>query len=57
MRYEMKPNDLVPSPTAENPRAAISFQGYHVSFGIELEKKMDSLGLRSHLDYPNADCD
>jgi hypothetical protein len=56
MNYEMRPDDPVPMPMASNPRASISFQGHHVVFGIELKKKMDSLGLPAHLDYPGSTC-
>ncbi len=57
MNYGMKPGDPVPVPTKSNPRAAISFQGHHVVFGIELKKKMDAFGVPAFLDYPGATCE
>ena len=54
MRYAMAPDAPVPVPTPSNPRAAISFQGHHVVFGLELKKKMDKLDIEANLDYPGS---
>ncbi len=54
MVYEMAPDAPVPVPTSDNPRAAISFQGHHVVFGLELKKEMDALGLEANLDHPGS---
>lgn len=54
MHYAMRPDAVVPVPTASNPRAAISFQGHHVTFGLELKKRMDKLDVESNLDYPGS---
>ncbi len=54
MHYAMTPDAPVPVPTRDNPRAAISFQGHHVVFGLELKKQMDKLGVEANLDYPGS---
>ncbi len=54
MHYAMTPRAPVPEATPDNPRAAISFQGHHVVFGLALGREMDKLAIEAHLDYPGA---
>jgi len=54
MHYAMTSDAPVPVPTASNPRAAISFQGHHVVFGLELKEKMDRVDVEVNLDYPGS---
>ena len=48
----MAPNAKVPS--QDNFKRLKGFVIHHVHLRIELKKKMDQLGLESHLKYPGA---
>ncbi len=50
MSYNMGPDDPVPS----DSRRAQNWKVHHVVFGIELKKKMESLGIEAELKYPGA---
>lgn len=49
MKYRMSPEDPVP-----DGEGARSWKVHHVSFGLALKRKMDELGLESHVDYPGG---
>lgn len=46
----MPPEAAVPS----DPDQASQWKVHHVVFGVELEKKMDALGIEADLEYPGA---
>jgi len=48
MTYAMRPDDPVPS----DPAVRGGWLIHHVSFGIELKKAADQLGVEAHLVYP-----
>jgi hypothetical protein len=50
MTYRMPPDEAVPS----DPQKARSWKVHHVVFGIELQKKMNALGIETDLHYPGA---
>jgi hypothetical protein len=50
MSYLMKPDDPVP----RDPERSRRWKVHHVVFGIELKKRMDSLGIEADLEYPGA---
>jgi hypothetical protein len=50
MSYGMRPDEAVP----DEPRAALNWKIHHVAFGVALKKKMNALGMESHLNYPGS---
>ncbi|QGJ68815.1 Hypothetical protein PBC10988_4780 [Planctomycetales bacterium 10988] len=50
MSYWMRPGDSMP----KDLKRATSWRIHHVSFGVALKEKMDSLGIESHLVHPRA---
>ena len=50
MRYGMAPSDPIPS----ERRRIQGWKVHHVSFGVQLKKMMDELGVESHLNYPGT---
>jgi len=50
MTYAMPPDAAVPT----EPRRARGWKVHHVIFGIELKKKMKTLGIEADLHYPGA---
>ncbi|MCP5110020.1 MAG: alpha/beta hydrolase [bacterium] len=50
MSYSMAPGDPIP----EDPRKASGWKVHHVTFGVELKKRMDALGMEADLKYPGA---
>ena len=51
MSYLQHPDDPVP----EDPARARSWKVHHVTFGIVLKKKLESLGIEADLHYPGAE--
>jgi pimeloyl-ACP methyl ester carboxylesterase len=49
MTYSMSPEDPLPE-----AKKLLGWQIHHVQFGVALKKKMDALGIESHLVYPGA---
>ena len=49
MSYRMAPGDPVPE-----GEGATSWKVHHVTFGLALKKKLDSVGVENHLHYPGA---
>jgi pimeloyl-ACP methyl ester carboxylesterase len=47
MTYSMSPDDPAPE-----EKKLLGWQIHHVQFGVALKKKMDALGVESHLVYP-----
>ncbi|MHC4399357.1 MAG: alpha/beta hydrolase fold domain-containing protein [Planctomycetota bacterium] len=50
MSYGMSPDAPVPS----EPERARGWKVHHVTFGVKLKEKMDSLGVEADLKYPGA---
>jgi acetyl esterase len=50
MTYRMTPDE----PEPKNPARVLGWRVHHVAFGIHLQKRMQELGVESHLRYPGA---
>ncbi len=48
--YAMRPDDPIPA----DPAKAQNWKVHHVTFGIRLKEKMDSLGVEADLKYPGV---
>jgi hypothetical protein len=50
MSYLMRPDESIPP----DPEQARRWKVHHVAFGIELKKRMESLGIEADLEFPGA---